>query len=129
MTTEEKIKVMQAYVNGEQIQFRRAEEEQWVDVIGDGLELGWDWVKSDYRIKPSLKYRPYKNEKEVLADMKGHGPMIIGNSCQLFSISMIDGSRGVVITDSYGPHFHGYDMLLQLYVWQDGAQLGVLEYN
>ena len=76
MTTEEKIKVMHAYVDGKQIQTRSnliknsLFKSDWVDM---SIEPSWDWVINDYRIKPEPKkptYRPYKDTDEMIADIK-----------------------------------------------------------
>ena len=50
MTTEEKIKVMQAYTRGEEIERRSAncEEDEWAFA---GLPV-WNWDNFEYRIKP-----------------------------------------------------------------------------
>lgn len=52
MTTKEKIEVMQAYLDGKQIQFREFPlngREKWMDLTG---EPAWKWGTYEYRIKP-----------------------------------------------------------------------------
>ena len=52
-TTADKIKVMQAFESGAEIQWKQKHFATWIDMskeIGD--ELGWDWEVFDYRIKP-----------------------------------------------------------------------------
>ena len=69
MTTEEKIKVMQAHIDGEYIEFRIKGEEVWEDC---GIPA-WNWQEFEYRIKPEEKkptYRPYKDTDEMIADFK-----------------------------------------------------------
>ena len=46
-TLEQKIEVMQAALDGKSIQHRFSESEEWTQ-----LSPGWDWIESDYRIKP-----------------------------------------------------------------------------
>lgn len=49
-TTQEKIKVMQAFCEGKAIQYRKKDSlNQWYNV---GVEPIWDWNQVDYRIKP-----------------------------------------------------------------------------
>lgn len=72
--TKDLIKIMQAFLEGEVI-------EQRAIVSGNAL-TGWfthsgdDWNtnKFEYRIKPRPQYRPFKNEKECLEEMKNHQP-------------------------------------------------------
>jgi len=50
-TLKDKIEVMQAALDGKNIQRQYDEElKQWVDIAGAGAQ--WDWVNYDYRIKP-----------------------------------------------------------------------------
>lgn len=76
MTTKEKVEVMQAYLDGEQIQTRNnlfknnLLKSDWVDIT---IEPSWDWIINDYRIKPEDKkptYRPYEDTCEMIADYK-----------------------------------------------------------
>lgn len=63
-TTQEKIEVMQAYANGEQIQFKVYGGVKWFDANPPK----WNWTDCDYRIKPEKKYRPYKSTEEMVED-------------------------------------------------------------
>lgn len=73
MTTKEKIEVMQAYLDGKQIEKRSA-----ILVLNGPWgpcekEPGWDWEMMEYRVKPEekkLTYRPYINTDEMIADFK-----------------------------------------------------------
>lgn len=76
--TREKVKellpVMQAYANGEVIQFcRKTPEPHWVDVQSDDL-IEFREDASQYRIKPEPKYRPFNNSKECWEEMQKHQP-------------------------------------------------------
>lgn len=52
-TTEEKIAIMQAYVDGQHIQYREDfYDREWSD-FDEGSYPTWDWSSSDYRIKPA----------------------------------------------------------------------------
>lgn len=62
--TEKKIAVMQAYVDGKQIQYKAVDATIWHDVV----EPLWDWSYLDYRVKPESKYRPYKDTDEMIED-------------------------------------------------------------
>lgn len=76
--TREKVKellpVMQAYANGEVIQFcRKTPEPHWVDVQSDDL-IEFREDASQYRIKPEPKYRPFNNSEECWEEMQKHQP-------------------------------------------------------
>ena len=77
--TREKVKellpVMQAYANGEVIQFcHKTPEPHWVDVQSDDL-IEFREDASRYRIKPEPKYRPFKNAEECFNEMQKHQPI------------------------------------------------------
>lgn len=66
--TKERIAVMQAYVDGKQIQWERSDD-KWVDVS----EPSWS-INNNFRIKPETKYRPFKNADECWQEMLKHQP-------------------------------------------------------
>ena len=66
--TEDYIKVMQAYVEGKQIQYD--DDGKWIDIDYPD----WDWHNGDYRIKPESKCRPFKNAEECWQEMQKHQP-------------------------------------------------------
>lgn len=70
--TAERIKIMQAYTNGEIIEEKRFsfDHTEWVESI----DPSWQWDKFDYRIKPRPKYRPFKDAHECWEEMKNHQP-------------------------------------------------------
>lgn len=74
--TAECIKVMQAYVEGKQIQYADAETEDWIDIESSE----WDWDNYDYRIKPGPSYRPFANVEECWQEMLKHQPFGIMSS-------------------------------------------------
>lgn len=66
--TKERIAVMQAYVDGKQIQVESSDS-KWADVP----EPSWS-INGNYRIKPEPKYRPFKNTEECWQEMLKHQP-------------------------------------------------------
>ena len=66
---QDRIKLMQAYVNGKQIQFFSILENKWVDTI----DPSWSQFNR-YRIKPEPNYRPFKNAEECWQEMQKHQP-------------------------------------------------------
>ena len=72
MTTKEKIEVMQAYVDGKQIQIRAAgnNKRDWEDF--NFGEPCWDWYETEYRIKPEEE-KPKRMTKRQLAEWLARG--------------------------------------------------------
>lgn len=66
--TVERIKVMQAFVDGKQIQYKESDG-KWKDV----KDPMWFSV-NEYRIKPKPKYRPFANAEECWQEMQKHEP-------------------------------------------------------
>ena len=62
------IKVMQAYVEGKQIQYK--DDEVWIDID----DPDWDWHNWEYRIKPEPNYRPFRDSEECWQEMLKHQP-------------------------------------------------------
>ena len=66
--TADYIKVMQAYVEGKQIQYK--DDEVWIDIAYPD----WDWHNWKYRIKPEPNYRPFRDSEECWQEMQKHRP-------------------------------------------------------
>ena len=64
--TADYIKVMQAYVEGKQIQYK--DDEVWIDID----DPDWDWHNWEYRIKPEPNYRPFRDVEECWQEMQNH---------------------------------------------------------
>ncbi len=64
---EELLPVLQAYAEGKAIQSES--EGKWYD--DDEMILDGNW---NYRIKPELKYRPFKDAEECWQEMQKHQP-------------------------------------------------------
>ena len=65
----EAAKVMEAYANGKKIQYLN-DDNEWIDAPNPLF----DWDNCVYRIKPGLKYRPFKTQKECWNEMLKHQP-------------------------------------------------------
>ena len=66
--TKERIAVMQAYVDGKQIQ-GKCSDGKWADVP----EPSWS-INGNFRVKPEPKYRPFKDADECWQEMLKHQP-------------------------------------------------------
>lgn len=118
MTTAEKIEVMQAYLDGKQIQIKVGDG--WKDIY---YEPEWDWGIHDYRIKPEAKVRPYTFD-ELVEAIKVHGVMVrsaINKS--LWTILFADEDE-IKMKDGVE---ESYEEFLEYNVWLDGSPCGVAE--
>lgn len=67
--TAERIKIMQAYVDGKRIQYAEDDTDVWHNIDEP------DWHSDyEYRIKPEPKYRPFKDADECWQEMLKHEP-------------------------------------------------------
>lgn len=122
MTTQEKIAVMQAYADGEKIQYRCNGD--WVDINSPS----WNWIKYIYRVKPEPKLRPYKDSNEFFKAQREHGLYLQekGKTVGYFPFRVTD----ICVTWHIGTsstNTAGYESLLKDYQWQDGSPCGILE--
>lgn len=74
--TKQCIAVMQAYADGKQLELFDKYKNEWVDVV----DPTWNWYESEYRIKPTLSYRPFHNVEECWQEMLKHQPFGIMSS-------------------------------------------------
>ena len=66
---QDRIALMQAYVNGKQIQYFNRLEGKWEDTTDPRWSQG-----SSYRIKPEPNYRPFRDSEECWQEMQKHRP-------------------------------------------------------
>lgn len=121
--TIERIKVMQAFVNGKAIEERRIsfDHTEWVD----NNNPEWRWDKFDYRIKPESKYRPFNNARECWEEMQKHQPFgWISNGELLFNIISI--GEGITIHNSISNCGYSFKGAVSL-TFADGTPFGILE--
>ena len=128
------IKVMQAYVEGKQIQYVDSETEDWADIESPI----WNWDTYDYRIKPELEYRPFKDADECWQEMLKHEPFgwvkTIANIPELHNISAIFPSAefpvllGIDLEEGDAREYSlKLSEMYDLYTFADGAPFGVKE--
>lgn len=68
------VPIISAYAEGRILQYK--EEEGWRDIEdSEGLSINTIIKQAEnYRIKPEVKYRPFKDQKECWAEMLKHQP-------------------------------------------------------
>ena len=127
--TKERIAVMQAYVDGKQIQ-GECSDGKWVYVP----EPSWS-INENFRIKPEPKYRPFKDAEECWQEMLKHQPFgwtkkTCGH-CNFLHIMELY-STGIVINmvDNFGCFknlLETYGLAFAEITFADGAPFGVKE--
>lgn len=125
--TKEAIKVMQAFVDGKEIECKRDGDTVWE---GGMIYPGWHWDTRNYRIKPEPKYRPYKSAEEVLEAIKEHGGYIKeGNTYRFLKKFTIQENGDIVYSFSgWGSTtVRTWEYLHDKIVWANGTPFGKLE--
>ena len=131
--TAERIKIMQAYVDGKRIQYTEDDTDVWHNIDEP------DWYSDyEYRIKPEPKYRPFKDADECWQEMLKHQPFgwvkTIANIPELHNISAIFPSAefpvllGIDLEEGEAREYSlKLSEMYDLYTFADGAPFGVKE--
>lgn len=116
--------VMQAYVDGKQIQFFNTLKGKWEDIADPR------WSQScRYRIKPKPEYRPFVNAEECWQEMQKHQPFgwIKDKEDGHYAMVTVVGSGGdmkcIAISGNYCWPFNE---TMRDYTFADGAPFGIL---
>lgn len=125
--TKDLIKIMQAFLEGEVIEQKA--------IVSDNCQSDWfthssnDWDTTEYmyRIKPKPQYRPFKDEKECLEEMKNHQPFgwikskndTTTNKFMFINALKIDGISICVNVD------FSYNDSVKYYTFVDGTPFGM----
>jgi hypothetical protein len=105
---------MQAYVNGKTIQYRpRTANSEWTDVVDN--EPSWCWDKCNYRVKPTVNYRPYSSEVECMHD-------ILTNHFN--SWMKVKGENKYFLLNDIGPETN-FDLMFRNCEYIDGSPFGI----
>lgn len=118
----ELLPIIQAWAEGKEIQLKSCSG-KWID-IGENEGLSFRYSPSDYRIKPKLKYRPFKNQEECWQEMLRHQPLgWIKNECgNIFNIiAIFKDSIKLNECRAY------YDDLCEQFKFIDGTPFGIRE--
>lgn len=133
--TAERIKIMQAYVDGKRIQYAEDDTDVWHNIDEP------DWYSNyEYRIKPEPEYRPFKDADECWQEMLKHEPfgwvkekdnkpsyrllacISENNEAPVCFASYGSANRGVVIHSS-----SRFGKMFNTFTFADGAPFGVKE--
>ena len=117
------IKVMQAYVEGKQIQYK--DDEVWIDID----DPDWDWHNWEYRIKPEPNYRPFKNAEECWHEMQKHHPFGWIKDKEDGHYSMVTTVDAFYDDKNYikisGDHNWSFAETMIVYTFADGTPFGI----
>ncbi len=110
--------IIQAYVDGKAIQVRDKDKKDisW----DDSINPMFDFDTFEYRIKPTLKYRPFRDAEECLQEMQAHKPFGWVKSKEdghYIQITSIANGKDNCILGSYTKNF----------TFADGSVFGVKE--
>ena len=130
LIAENRIAVMQAYIDGKQIQFFNEYTGEWKNIHTP------NWLRdTSYRVKPEPKYRPFKDADECWQEMLKHQPFgwtkkTCGH-CNFLHIMELY-STGIVINmvDNFGCFknlLKTYGLALAEITFADGAPFGAKE--
>lgn len=130
--TKEEVKellpIMQAFAEGDEIQYRNNYNE-WIDVkTGEGL--CFTRPSSCYRIKPEPKYRPFKSQEECWQEMKKHQPFgwikdnEDGHYTMVTTVDDVEGEKYIAIS---GNNLWSFDDTINNYTFADGTPFGIKE--
>lgn len=64
-STEEKIEVMQAFLQGKRIRVSQKGKGEWTR-YAIGIEPNWDWKKYDYKVEEEPQYVPFDFSDDLL---------------------------------------------------------------
>ena len=115
----EAAKVMEAYANGKKIQYLN-DDNEWIDTP----KPFFDWHNYVYRIKPGLRYRPFKSQEECWNEMHKHldfGWLREKESGYLFNTMAVFNSIKIKEGD------YDYPLVFKRFEFLDGTPFGIKE--
>lgn len=119
----ELLPIIQALVDGKQIQDKIEGLTDWVDT--DEINLEYNGQKIIHRIKPEPKYRPFKTQEECWNEMHKHpdfGWIIAKDNKSMYHIYVV-GISYILIEDRY----IGFPETFANYEFTDGTPFGIKE--
>ena len=123
MTREEAIEllpIIQAFAEGKTIQYET--RDGWMDL--DALYPHSD-ILSKYRIKPEVKYRPFKTQEECWIEMLKHQPFGWVKEISSEMLYLINGmsNESIVIMEDIS----SFKEAMNIYEFKDGTPFGIKE--
>ena len=122
---QDRINLMQAYVDGKQIQYFNRLEGKWEDTTDPRWSQG-----SSYRVKPEPNYRPFRNVEECWQEMRKHQPFgwiksnEDGHYAMVTTVDDVEGEKYIAIS---GNNLWSFDDTMNNYTFADGEPFGINE--
>ena len=126
----ELLPILQAFAEGKQIQDKIVGLTDWVDT--DVINFKYEGKKIKHRIKPELKYRPFKTKEECWDEMHKHPDFgwIKGNVTDEYKqvIRIYGCETELIFNISYNsPADYSPEMMFSCYTFTDGEPFGIKE--
>lgn len=124
----ELLPIMHAYVDGRIIQFKKKEDNDWIDLLEGGIVISPGY---DYRIKPEPKYRPFKTQEECWQEMLKHEPfgwVVTKNTDAYVHIRSVCGEyagQPPMVVFEYGNPYFTFEQIFSIYNFADGTPFGI----
>ena len=121
---QDRIDLMQAYVDGKQIQYFNRLEGKWEDTTDPRWSQG-----SSYRVKPEPNYRPFKNAEECWQEMLKHQPFgwikdkEDGHYTMVTTVDPFYDDKNYIKIS--GDHNWSFAETMNVYTFADGAPFGI----
>lgn len=127
----ELLPIMQAFAEGKTIEERIIGNDNWIetDEIYGGRNNDYDY-RVNYRVKPTPKYRPFKNAEECWAEMLKHTPFGWVESLKsnaMYEIQCLKKGGGGKIYSYDDIFFSNFEEFFKDYKFADGAPFGIVE--
>lgn len=130
MTTRQIKELIQALEEGKEIQYRfkdKSDKEEWKPLPWNCDATTWHFDVFEYRIKPQLKYIPYRTPSEFLNAQKKHGPYLMYMS-DTYTLPIAVNLLGIFVPiKSSGTERIDWQYLYDHFKWQDGHTCGIIE--
>lgn len=121
----ELLPIIQAFADGKTIQYYSTHPApHWEDILSNE-RVDFSKNSSKYRIKPSLKYRPFANAEECWQEMQKHEPFgwVKASYGQFF----ITGLRKDKVASGINDNWQDYNYMFKSYTFADGTFFGIKE--
>ena len=116
--------IMLAYADGKEIEFFTKGGRKW----NRAIEPTFDWCNTNYRIKPSPTYRPFKDAEECWQEMQKHQPFgWIAKGMKLYAIKVIECNTVFIDDGCENRSLIGY--FKDSFTFADGTPFGIIENN
>ena len=117
------VEILQAHLDGKEIEFYSSIFNEWKTASINSINVLMSNI-DNYRIKPKVKYRPFKNLKECLEEMQAHFPYgwIKSDVDTHRLITLLDEDRILI---GHQETSWTYEKIFECFTFMDGKPFGV----